>query len=123
MVTDYPSVKIFKALGEQNRLRAVLALRGKELCVCQIVELLQLAPSTVSKHLAILKDAGVIVARKHGRWIYYSLAESDLPGVPFSLIDPVLNSLTRTSQARNDAKRLKTVLRHDPETLCERQRS
>ena len=65
----------------------------------------------------------MITARKHGRWIYYRLAEIDLPGLPFSLIDPVLDSLTGTNQARRDATRLEEVLGQDPEFLCERQRS
>jgi len=54
-----PEVKALKALGDETRIRAVLALRDNELCVCQIVELLELAPSTVSKHLQILKEAGL----------------------------------------------------------------
>ena len=48
---------VLKALADENRVRAVAALRGRELCVCQIVELLGLANSTVSKHMAILKQA------------------------------------------------------------------
>ena len=65
---------VAKALADDNRTRALMCLRDGELCVCQIIELLQLAPSTVSKHLDILHRAGLIESRKEGRWIYYRLA-------------------------------------------------
>lgn len=112
-MTEYPCIKVFKALGEQNRLKAVLALHKKELCVCQIVELLGLAPSTVSKHLTILKEAGLVSTRKQGRWIYYRLAQGGLPDLPFSLFESVLNSLSKTERAKEDAQRLKYILSPD----------
>ena len=63
--------------GDENRVRVLLFLRdGKELCLCQIVEMLGLAPSTVSKHMAILHQAGLVESRKEGRWIYYRLPAS-----------------------------------------------
>lgn len=64
---------ITKALSDPHRVRALFALRGGELCGCQIIELLQLAPSTVSKHMTILKQAGLVKNRKEERWIYYRL--------------------------------------------------
>ncbi|MBW2408107.1 MAG: winged helix-turn-helix transcriptional regulator, partial [Deltaproteobacteria bacterium] len=48
---------ITRALSDQNRVRALMALKDRELCVCQIIELLDLAPSTVSKHMSILANA------------------------------------------------------------------
>ena len=63
---------IVKALADENRVRALMALRERELCVCEIIELLGLAPSTVSKHLSILYQAGLLESRKDGRWVYYS---------------------------------------------------
>ena len=56
-----------------------MALGAGELCVCQIVELLGLAPSTVSKHMAILKQARLVDSRKEGRWMFYRLADEDAP--------------------------------------------
>ena len=64
-------IYITKALADPNRVRVLLALEGQELCVCQIVEFLGLAPSTVSKHLAILNQVGLIRSRKAERWVYY----------------------------------------------------
>jgi len=63
-----------QALSDKQRLRALLALRGRELCVCHLIDLLGLAPSTISKHLNILYRAGLINRRKEGRWVHYSLA-------------------------------------------------
>jgi len=60
-------VSIAKALADDNRIRILLALSGGELCVCQLTELLSLAPSTVSKHVAILRQAGLVDLRKEGR--------------------------------------------------------
>ena len=70
-------IDINKALSDESRVRALLALRDQELCVCQLIELLGLAPSTVSKHMTILKQAGLVEGRKDGRWIYYRLADSE----------------------------------------------
>jgi ArsR family transcriptional regulator len=71
-------IQIFKALSDKNRLRIVKMLEQKSMCVCEITEILQLANSTVSKHLSILKNAGLIVSQKEGRWINYKInPESD----------------------------------------------
>ena len=62
---------IAKALADENRVRLLLALQKQELCVCQLIELIGLAPSTVSKHMSILRQARLVEARKEGRWVYY----------------------------------------------------
>ncbi|MEY4385928.1 MAG: hypothetical protein RLY20_1211 [Verrucomicrobiota bacterium] len=66
---------ITKARSDPGRVRILLALRKGELCVCQITELFGLAPSTVSKHLSILTQAGLTLSRKDERWVYYRLPE------------------------------------------------
>ncbi len=71
-MTDF--VEIARALGDPNRVEALLLLRAGERCVCRIIERLELAPSTVSKHMSILRQAGLVKSRKEGRWIYYKLA-------------------------------------------------
>ena len=67
-------VRIGLALSDSTRVRLLHALRGGELCVCQLIELVGLSPSTVSKHLSILRDAGLVDSRKDGRWVHYRLA-------------------------------------------------
>jgi len=113
---------VTKALADENRVRALLALEGRELCVCQIVELLGLAPSTVSKHMSILRQARLVVVRKDGRWMYYRLAGDEAPAEVQEAITWVCGSLARAPRVRRDARRLKEILRLDPEELCRRQR-
>ena len=115
-------VKALRALGDESRMRAVLALRQGELCVCQIVELLELAPSTVSEHLRILKEAGLVKGRKKGRWVYYRIVGSDAAGIPALALRIILAQASATRQALDDVKRLGEIFRLDPEALCERQR-
>lgn len=63
--------KIFKALSDKNRIKILQALKIKMLCVCEIRALLNLANSTVSQHLKILKEAGFIIEYKDGKWVNY----------------------------------------------------
>lgn len=60
---------IFDALSDKSRLRIIKMLHRKLLCVCEITEILKLALSIVSKHLSILRDAGLITDEKNGKWI------------------------------------------------------
>ncbi len=62
-----------KALSDPNRVRVLKLLQEKELCVCEIQEFLQLAQSTVSRHMKTLEDAGLVEHRRQGTWIMYSL--------------------------------------------------
>jgi ArsR family transcriptional regulator, arsenate/arsenite/antimonite-responsive transcriptional repressor len=115
-------VTIAKALSDENRVRILAVLEGRELCVCQVIELLGLAPSTVSKHLSILKQARLIDGRKHGRWMYYRLADEDVPPVAKDAISWALNGLGRDRQRQQDAEHLIQILAMDPEVLCLTQR-
>jgi len=112
---------ITKALADPNRVRVLLALAGGELCVCQIVELFGLAPSTVSKHLSILQQAGLIVSRKTERWVYYDVPGKEASVVVREAIDWVQKSLSGTAQAAADRRTLKQILKLDPKTICRRQ--
>ena len=71
------TLRVTKALSDGQRIRIMMLLRGGELCVCRIVEVLALAPSTVSKHLSILNEADLVEVRKDGRWAYYRLARGE----------------------------------------------
>jgi len=114
-------MSVMKALADENRVRAVMALDTRELCVCQVVELLQLAPSTVSKHMSILKQARLVDSRKNGRWIYYRLADDDVPVEASEAIAWVRKALSGDPQMRKDNARLKQILKMEPEMLCKRQ--
>ena len=111
-------IEITKALADANRVRALLALRTRELCVCRIIELLQLAPSTVSKHLTILKRAGLIEGRKEGRWMHYRL-----PGHPSASIQKTLEwvfqSVEKSPEIKADHTRLKRIEKTDLKELTQ----
>ena len=66
-----------RALGHPARMRTAAMLRTGELCLCQITEVLGLAPSTVSLHIKELKRAGLVSERKEGRWVFFSLADDE----------------------------------------------
>lgn len=68
-------VQIFKVLADETRLRILNLLCRRELCVCHITDILGLGQSKVSRHLAHLRNANLVVDRREGLWIYYSLAE------------------------------------------------
>lgn len=114
-------VLIAAALSDESRVRALAACLAGELCVCQITELLQLAPSTVSKHLSILKQAGLLESRKKGRWIYYRLAEQ-AAGPMQAVVSSVCGALKAHARAGEDRVRLQQILKIDPEELCLKQR-
>ena len=95
---------ITRALSDPNRVRMLLALRRGELCVCQITELFNFAPSTVSKHLSVLHHAGLIRSRKSERWVYYRLPDKSAPVVAREALDWVHKSLGNTDAAAADAK-------------------
>jgi len=114
-------LNITKALAEENRLRILLALDGRELCVCQIIEFLELAPSTVSKHMAVLRQARLVDGRKEGRWMYYQLADERAPTEVKEAIAWVKKSLLKDERICKDAKRLNEILKIDRDVLCGRQ--
>ena len=68
------TVRIFKALSDENRLRILKMLERGTLCVCEIAAVLGLAQSTVSRHLKMLEDNGLVYRAKTGLWVEYSLA-------------------------------------------------
>jgi ArsR family transcriptional regulator len=82
--------EVFRALSDPTRLRILLLLRTGELCVCEVVNALQISQPTASKHLAVLRRVGLTVARKEGVWSYHKLTAD---GDPF--LESVLNCVGR----------------------------
>ena len=114
-------LNITKALADENRLRMLMALQAGELCVCQITELMGLAMSTVSKHLSLLYQAGLVKARKEGRWMYYSLPGKGTPTAAREAVGWVRRSLDGNQRIAEDATQLKRVAAMDLTELCKRQ--
>jgi ArsR family transcriptional regulator len=110
-----------KALADETRLRILLSLRQGELCVCQITELFGLAPSTISKHLSVLYQAGLVNSRKEGRWMYYCLPSKKDAAPAGDALSWLLRSLNGDTQIATDLANLKKVMAMDPVELCKRQ--
>lgn len=113
---------ILSALSDESRLRTFLILKGRELCVCQIVALLGLATSTVSKHLSILKGAGLISSRKHGRWVYYMRDDKKASAAIKNLIVCIDAAAGETGLGKGDFKKITNICSMDLEKLCKTQR-
>ena len=96
-------ITVTKALADENRVRMLLALRQKELCLCQIIELVGLAPSTVSKHMSILKQSRLVDSRKDGRWMYYRLPGADAPEAVKQAVKWVFQSLENDPKVLTDS--------------------
>ena len=112
---------VMKALADPSRLRIVAALHGRELCLCQVVELVGLATSTVSRHVSILEQARLVDARKDGRWTYFRLADEQGRPEARGAAALVLEALAQDPQVRADSVRLKQILKINPEKLCRQQ--
>jgi ArsR family transcriptional regulator len=104
--------KIFKALSDSNRLRILRMLKEKNLCVCEITSILDLAVSTVSQHLKILKNADFILEQKDGKWVNYLI--NPHPNDP--RISTILTSLdfwiADESVIISDKKKILSIDRH-----------
>ncbi|HEY9841117.1 MAG TPA: metalloregulator ArsR/SmtB family transcription factor, partial [Candidatus Obscuribacterales bacterium] len=109
-----------KALADEHRLRMLLLLHRQELCACQIVEAFELANSTISKHLSILRQVGLIHSRKEGRWVYYSLPAEPRPEIA-STLAWVRELLQADETVQADQVRIDAILQIDPVELCRRQ--
>jgi DNA-binding transcriptional ArsR family regulator len=109
------TVALARAFGNPARLRIAAMLRTGDLCVCQITEVLELAPSTVSAHLRELRQAGVTTERKVGRWVYVGLAGEPGAG-PW--INSALAAVAGDQQIEADAALVEELRRLPVEDLC-----
>jgi len=113
-------VTITKALANEVRLRILMMLSDGELCACQIIEVLDLAPSTVSKHLSILHQARLVDARKNGRWVYYQRSRAETSPIGGDIFRWLRESLKNDDQIKTDAVTLKKITKIGVEELCKR---
>lgn len=94
-----------KAFSEPTRVRIIAALRHTELCVCELVDALELGQSTLSMHLQVIRQAGLVTTRKQGKWIYYGIESDQLP-----LIDTLFahhqTALDADRRLKRDAERI-----------------
>ncbi|WP_035042671.1 helix-turn-helix transcriptional regulator [Desulfovibrio sp. X2] len=111
------AVQRLKALGEPTRLRMLALLRHGERCVCDLMAVLDMPQSSVSRHLSVLRSAGWVAARKGGTWTYYSLhPEGEGAWGPF--LDSLLDCLASEAQATEDQRVLAEFLKTKDPNAC-----
>jgi ArsR family transcriptional regulator, arsenate/arsenite/antimonite-responsive transcriptional repressor len=107
-----------KAAGDPTRTRVLKLLEAGPLCVCQVQAVLGLAPSTVSKHLTLLRTAGLVTDRRDGRWIHYALATEERNPYARAVLALLRGPLDREPRILEDRRRLRRVKAIPVETLC-----
>ena len=111
-------IKTAKSLADSTRVRIVAALLERELCVCELCDSLGVTQSTLSTHLQVIRDAGLVSARKEGKWMYYAIQ----PGarvVLKGLFKAFELSLKKDASLRRDAQRLgRRVAMRDNGSCC-----
>ena len=103
-----PTARLFRALGDENRLRIVALLTHGELCVCHLQEALGLSQPAVSRHLAVLRAADVVEDRRKGSWVYYRLKRQPDPARQRHL-RALVRSFSGHGLLRRDLERLVQV--------------
>jgi len=106
-----PFLRIMKALSDPNRVRALKLLENRALCVCEIQEALGIAQPTVSSHMKILEDAGLVNKERQGTWMIYSQAD----GSESVYVGAMLATLKGWL---NDDAELQKMLKALPDTAC-----
>ena len=104
-----------KALSDPNRVRIIKILGCKELCVCELRDLIGLAQSTVSKHLKVLEEAGLVDYRKEGSWFIYRLSEGEESEYARVMLENLKGWLDEEQQLQKMVQRLSQV---DRERIC-----
>jgi len=108
-------VNIFKALADSNRLRILKMLENRPLCVCEITSVLRLAPSTISKHLSILRQANLIMDEKVGKWVNYRLNKDKYQSYTPEILKLLHHWLPSDETITRDKQLVEKVDRHQ---LC-----
>ncbi|MDA3938449.1 MAG: metalloregulator ArsR/SmtB family transcription factor [Spirochaetia bacterium] len=106
----YSTIQKFKALGDENRFRILMMLLQKPLCVCELLEVLDIKGGTLSAHLKLLKTAGLINQKKEGRWIVYSISSEKVK----SFLTGIESELENKTIIQND----KTIIKDISRDIC-----
>ena len=114
---------VSKAVADPTRVRILKLLESGELCVCQITAVLDLAPATVSKHLAMLKIAGLLQQRRDGKWVHYRLAERDLNPCARKFLGLVAGCLNEDPTVEGDRRLLAMVNAVPVQVICDQGRA
>jgi ArsR family transcriptional regulator len=104
-VKPFDLVKLFAALADPTRLRLLNLMNGREVCVCYFVEILKQGQPKISRHLAYLRRAGIVEARREGKWMHYRIERPD-DARAASILDVTLKSLETDRNMKADLERL-----------------
>lgn len=111
------TIKLLKALSDETRLRILAILGQGELCVCDLIAVLQMPQSTISRHLALLKSAGWVTDRRQGVWMHYRLADDNTP-LHTALQQTILAHLLDVATTQQDLGRLAIYLKGRAQDTC-----
>jgi len=106
-------VKIFKALADPTRLRIVLLLRRRELCVCELMFVLRMEQSRVSHHMRVLRDAGIVEDVRNGRWIIYRVPEEAQSLLEGLLAGTLRERIELSREASEDGRKLESCIQEN----------
>ena len=112
-------IEVFKILSDETRLRILMLLMEKELCVCEIEAALDMAQSRVSHQLRNLKNVGLIKDRREGTWVYYSLNSNGLDSFNKSVIELLSKKLKSDPTVLKDYDSLERVIQADVRRKCQ----
>jgi len=113
-----PFVLLVKALADETRIRIIVALSHSELCVCQLTMFLNLAPSTVSKHISLLLQAGLVTKQKCGRWAFYRLSGETATLEVKAAHSFICKALAENPVVKKDISSLKKILSLPLDEVC-----
>ncbi len=108
---------VFKALSDETRIRILKLLEKRELCVCELTEILGSAQSTVSRHLRILKDAGLVDDMRDGLWVNYRLSKEEVNHYAEDILRLISTWLNEDPKVTKDLNKAETI---DREDICAR---
>lgn len=111
-------LKLLKAAGDESRLRMLNILRLRPLCVCEIAEVLGLAQSTVSRHLKLLEESGLLERTKNGLWVEYALSRMPENSPQHRLLILLKEGLSGVETIHSDEQKTRVVDRHQ---ICARE--
>jgi ArsR family transcriptional regulator, arsenate/arsenite/antimonite-responsive transcriptional repressor len=102
---------IFKALSDHTRLRVIKLLEERELCVCELIQVLDMSQPRISRHMSMLKNAGLVEDRREGKWVYYSLRKENQGKEIKILLDAMVLMANNDAVVKADKKNLKKAIR------------
>jgi ArsR family transcriptional regulator, arsenate/arsenite/antimonite-responsive transcriptional repressor len=103
----FPVDLLFRALADRTRLRLLNLIAGREICVCYFVEILKLSQPKISRHLAYLRHARIVAARRQGRWMHYRLVQP-LDPIASAILNETLAHLRQLPEMQEELAKLES---------------